>query len=46
MHPLSPGGLNLLLNFQKRVDLTGPRFLEGFAGKKGVIFFSGVGGFT
>ena len=35
VHHLSAGeGLNLLPNFQKGGDLTGPQFLEGVAGKQ------------
>ena len=36
--PLSAGGLNLLLNFQKGGGLAGPQFLEGVAGKQWVTF--------
>ena len=37
------GGLNLLADFQKEGSLTGPKFLEGVAGKEGVTFFRGEG---
>ena len=46
VHPLSLGGLSLLLNFQKG-DLTGTQFLEGGCWKRGGDFFEqGEGGIT
>ena len=38
VHPLSPGGLSLLPNFQKRW-LEGSQFLEGVCWKRGGDFF-------
>ena len=38
------GGFNLLPNFRKGEDLTGPQFLEGGCLERGVDFFQGRGG--
>ena len=44
--PLSAGGrgVELPTQFSKKVDLTGPQFLERVAEKERVTFFRGVGG--